>query len=149
MDESTQVNETLHGLVCNLADLRAQLEEAENEYQEKVSVFKSEYERIQQLKVDVKAAEVLVRDSAISDFVRTGDKKPHGNVSIKMFEVVDYDTEPAKEWAVSNAPFLLDLNPKRYEQLLKSGVAPAMPGMIIDDPRAQIDRDLSSLLSRE
>lgn len=87
-------------------------------------------------------AEANVRAVALAEYAANQDKHPHPAVTIKVYEVLAYDAEQAKSYAIAhNLPKLLKLDAKIFEK--------AANGLDLDfvtvteEPRATIATDLS------
>lgn len=111
--------------------------------------FTAQYEglirRVNDLNSQCGAMEKRVRAIAEMAFRATGEKHPHPAVEIKISKVVAYETAAALAWAIEKG-MCLKLDNKALEALAKASPA-SLTGIciVVDEPHAQIARDLSSL----
>ena len=148
---------TLNALVADLARLRAQEAEVDAEYKAALAEFEAEHadliERRKEAKVRAAAADEVVRHTALMIYLSdVTNQAPHPAVKIKTVQKVAFAHEEAREW-VGDA--LLELNEKAYDKLLREWADSAalasvftMPGRVIGDVKAYIDRDLSAYLAQ-
>ncbi len=84
-------------------------------------------------------AEVKLRNLTLQAYAETGDKAPAVGVSVKLFTVLNYDSDEAKEWAVEHQ-VALKLDTTTFEKIAKVD-KPSFVTMS-EEPRAQIARNL-------
>ncbi|MDP2651182.1 MAG: hypothetical protein Q8O98_01175 [bacterium] len=92
---------------------------------------------------DVAVKEAWLRTLTLSSYLLTGNKTPAPGVSVKVFQVLDYDKELAYLWAMTHQ-VALKLDTPTFEKLAKA--SPIDCVQIVDEPRAQIAQDLSAVL---
>lgn len=91
----------------------------------------------------VEAAEFEVKYLALNDYDGQ-NKHPQASVTIKEFDVVEYDPDKAKEYALAHLPTALKLDKQEFEKVAK--VIPLDFVKRSKEARAQIDKDLSVYL---
>ncbi len=83
--------------------------------------------------------EEQIRAAALSEYSASGNKKPHANVTVKMFTTVAIpDEAAAREWCFINFRPALKFDAKTFEKAVKDGAVPAVLASTQDEPRAQI-----------
>lgn len=96
----------------------------------------------------IETLESLIRDRALDCFSKSGEKKPHPAVSIRMRTVLSYDPDRALAWCKVYLPKALSLNRKIFEKHARA-VAETHPVPFVEirkEPQATIARDLSRYL---
>ena len=93
-------------------------------------------------RADVETQEHRVRWEALEAYNKTGNKKPHPAVAIKMYAVLYYASLDAHAYACQHLPKALRLDVKAFEKVAK--VANLDFVTISEEPRATIARDLSA-----
>ncbi len=83
--------------------------------------------------------EARLRELTLQAYAETGDKGPAVGVSVKIFEVLNYDSDEAKKWAVEHR-VALKLDTATFEKIAKVD-KPSFVTMS-EEPRAQIARNL-------
>ena len=84
-------------------------------------------------------AEVKLRELTLQAYAVTGNKAPAVGVSVKIFQVLNYDPTEAKKWATAHG-IALKLDVTTFEKLAKVE-EPAFVN-ITEEPRAQIAQNL-------
>ena len=82
-----------------------------------------------------------IKDATLSEYQRAGEKHPWPGVTIKTFSVVKSDDLRAERWCRKMAPCLLLLDTKAYAKAFPYLLG--APGCLEEEPRAQIDTDLT------
>lgn len=140
MIDITYLAELRHDVAIQQAQIaRAQTElEATAEWK-RLAKFKNTLKAYQDALTET---EVNVRAVALAEYAANQDKHPHPAITIKVYEVLTYDAEQAKSYAIAhNLPKLLKLDAKVFEK--------AANGLGLDfvtvteEPRATIASDLS------
>jgi len=90
--------------------------------------------------------ETLLRELTVRAYNETGSKQPAPGVSVKLFQILDYDPKEALKWAMSHQ-VSLSLDKKSFESLAKA--TPIECVTISEEPRAQIATDLSKVLEEK
>lgn len=80
-------------------------------------------------------AEDNLRLMTLQAYAETGDKAPTEGVSVKLFQVLDYDPKEALKWAMEHQ-IALSLDKKSFEGFAKA--TPLDFVTISEEPRAQI-----------
>lgn len=130
---------------ATLADLKTQEQaaqaalEATPEYQALAAV--KTYRQKAEFAVEQESA--AVRDYALIEFKRSGDKSPANGVTVKLYKKLRYNNAHVFDWLMVNAPALLTIDTKRFE---KSAEAIGAPVEIEHEPRPTIATDLSEYL---
>ena len=88
-------------------------------------------------------AEAKLRELTLQAYAETGNKAPAEGVSIKIFEVLNYDTEEAKKWALEHR-VALKLDTATFEKIAKVDQPSFVT--ISEEPRAQIATNLATNL---
>lgn len=103
---------------------------------------------------DVQDLEDQVREAALNEHRKTGDKRPHAATTIKAFVVLSYPYDQALTYCREHLPqaVVTTLDHKTFEAVV-TGLVKAGSGLdfvtIGQDPRATIARDLGAYLPRE
>lgn len=87
----------------------------------------------------VSDTEAKLRELTLQAYEQTGNKAPAQGVSVKIFEVLNYDADKAKEWALSHG-LALKLDVPIFEKVAKAENLSFVS--ITAEPRAQIARTL-------
>lgn len=140
-------------LVGGLAQARADVKD----WQERVKATKDliaatelgeQLAACEQSLADAKAAESQVRDevekAAFYDYDGS-NKHPHPAITIKDFTMYEYDPALARNWAMIEMPALLELNVKKFEQVIGKIGAPDFVTTSVDH-RVTVSTDLSGYL---
>ncbi len=98
------------------------------------------------LKEDIYVVETEIKEAAIKAYIDTGKKRPWPGVNIKMFSELLYSGKEVENWCREFAPCLLTVNWYIYKKA--HATLPGAPGTSQEQPRAQIDRDLSKAADR-
>jgi len=85
-------------------------------------------------------AEALLRELTLQAYAETGNKAPAEGVSVKIFEVLNYDSKEAMGWALEHR-VALKLDTPTFEKIAKVDTPSFVT--ITEEARAQIARDLS------
>ena len=110
-----------------LGDLRA---EWETEHAEAI-------DRVKNLREEIEAVELAIRDLALAEYGKTGDPKVVVGVEVKVFGVLDYAPQAALAWAKEHG-VALSLNIVEFAAIMKAtGDRPEFV-TLKDEPRAQI-----------
>lgn len=131
---------TLFNLQSEYAQRKAELDERRKAWEAENAALIA---TVDQLKDGIAQCDETVREAAMKAFLDTGEKSPHPAITIKAFAEPEYEDDLAIEWAWVKAPEVFDLNRKKYELLLKSGLFPDMPGAVVDVHKVTLARDLS------
>jgi hypothetical protein len=141
-----------------LAAARKNYEERKAELETRRAAFEAEHatliDQVATLKTALDTVEVTTRGAALDEYARTGERKPHEAVEIKLWDKADYDPAAALHWCRLFMPGLLVLDAKAYDKLLRevsasqtlADVIRDMPGTIIQEPKASLARDLTAYL---
>ena len=89
--------------------------------------------------VQVNEAEDTLRELTLQAFAKTGSKNPAAGVSIKLFDVLNYDPDEAKKWALEHR-VALKLDTATFEKIAKADKPSFVT--ISPEPRAQIAQSL-------
>lgn len=98
-------------------------------------VWRAQEERLKVLRAQI-------QEVAAMHYAATGDKKPAPGLTIKMFEVLDYDLGEALAWCEQNAPTVIKrtLDARAFE---KVAVALGAPVQAREAARISVASDLS------
>ena len=105
--------------------------------------YEEQRTEVEQLKLEVQAADAELREGALAEHQVTGAKHLFGGVQVKMFTVISYDPDKAKSYCINHGlQAALKLDAKVFER--------AVPALGLDwvtveqEPRATIPTDLSA-----
>jgi hypothetical protein len=84
-----------------------------------------------------------IREIGTELYADTGDKNLGWGCKIRVYHMLGYNPEEAREWAVHNAPAVLVLDKKRFEEV---AVALGAPVTQTKKPRVAINRNLDEFL---
>jgi len=90
----------------------------------------------------VREAEAKLRELTLQVYEETGNKAPTKGVSVKIFEVLNYDPKVALKWAMTHQ-IALSLDKKSFEVFAKA--APLDFVTITKEAQATISQDLSGI----
>jgi hypothetical protein len=144
--------ETIH----ELAQLRKELAEIKGIMNVTLEEFQARpfWQQLQTSRAGVeeaiRIAEDKVRADALEAYQADPKNKKQPGVQIKLFKVANItDEAKARQWCITNFTPALKLDTKTFEKAVKDGTVPAELATITEEPRAQIDADLSGLLPQE
>ncbi|MGI8996558.1 MAG: hypothetical protein ACR2GW_07770 [Pyrinomonadaceae bacterium] len=95
--------------------------------------------------------EAGLRKLTIEFFERTGDKTAHEAAKVRIVELLEYDEEQAKAWAIENLHEALNLDVDTFEEYAK-GVRNIKPLPFVTfkkEPQPYISRNLSQYIAGE
>jgi len=98
---------------------------------------------------DARALEAQVREAALNEHSRTGNKRPHPAATIKAYTVLQYRDDAALAYCREHLPqaLVVTLNAKVFEPVARAAGLDFVTAR--QDLRATIARDLSAYLSEE
>jgi hypothetical protein len=101
----------------------------------------------------IKAEEEFIRRDAVTEFTKTGNKKPAPGLQIKIVEKLEYPEEDAVKWATyNNALGVLKIAKSKFDKAMKGesakGTAPAFL-TVTKVPQAQIATDLRKVIEND
>lgn len=85
-----------------------------------------------------------LREDAIAQYNKTGEKSPHPAVIVKVYKTLNYDAEEAKNYAMLHLPRALKLDRRMFEKAARA-IEPAFV-MFGEQLRTTISKDLSKYL---
>jgi len=134
---------TLEEQVKAVAAARAINQEANTRRNEVYQKFFSDNEQLYTNERDTaancKEAEDKLRELTLKAYAETGNKTPAKGVSVKLFEVLSYDVDKARGWAITHC-IALKLDVPVFEGYAK--VEKPKFVTITVEPRAQISANL-------
>ena len=106
-----------------------------------------EFESVTTIGAELANAESAVRAEAIEEYkLCPSNKTPGPGITIKIFNVLEYEPGKALTWAIEHS-LCLKLDVTSFEKLIKSGVFPYVDFVkVTEEARAQIATDLSKAL---
>lgn len=144
---SKKLFDELDALISDMAKAMGNLEEQEKTLEEiraEIPQLGKTEENIKYLKKNIREFDQWIRETAISLYRETGEKKLHPAVQIKTYTGILYDEDKAIEWAEKNAPIMLKtvLDSKQFESYMKSQSESDRPDFVIvdDDPKPNISK---------
>ena len=128
---------------------KADLDEARAAWEE---AHRTLIESERQLRDDAKTADDAFREAALEAYaIDPENRKPVEGVEVKLWDAINIEASEAETWARANMPALLVLDDKAYKKVLKEVNASktlssiiAMPGMVRQEPKVSVSRDLSA-----
>ena len=145
-------NLELHQRVVALADLRRARDAKATDLAEKRAWFDAEYAPLigefKQASAAVDAAEIALKAVAIDQYLVTKDKALSPGVTVKEFDVLQYDADAAFAWAKETKMALVpeSLDKKAFEKIAKA--SPGIAGShIVVEPRVTLATDLDKALA--
>lgn len=101
----------------------------------------------------IKTEEAFIRRDAVTEFTKTGNKKPASGLQIKIVEKLTYPEEEAVKWAIANnAPGVLKIAKSKFDKAMKGeaakGTAPEFL-TVTKEPQAQIAADLRKVIEND
>ncbi|KKN76949.1 hypothetical protein LCGC14_0366010 [marine sediment metagenome] len=137
------IKEELQTQIKVVAEARHKITELREEKNIALSMWENENkELLRSLDImteEVSVVEAWLRTLTLKAYNETGSKAPAVGVSVKMFEVLNYDADKAKEWALEHR-VVLSLDKKSFEDFAKA--TPLEFVSITEEPRAQIATNL-------
>lgn len=138
----------LPAVVDELADARDHADTRDRIYN---SLKKKLDEQLKPLADDRKLANALVdalyaqaQLFGLAAYLATNDTTPDVDVTIKQFDVVQFDAAAALVWAVDNKRYdLLTLDVKIFEAAAKAAKIPIGVAKVVPQPKATVSTDLS------
>ena len=134
---------TLEEQVKAVAAARAINQEANTRRNETYQKFLADNEQLYTNERDSAAkceeAENLLRELTLKAYEETGNKNPALGVSVKVFQVLDYEPKEALKWAMEHQ-IALSLDKKSFEGFAKA--TPLEFVTVTEEPRAQIATNL-------
>jgi hypothetical protein len=143
----------MNQLISNLARARQITQEYKDELAEieaeiAASRLGQRLERVKELlataKADAQDADDAVRRATLIEYRRDGEKKPHPSVQVKMYTVLEYDPDEAKQFCLRSYPDGLNLNKRAFEKAAR--VLKPDCVTIDKEPRPTVAKDLSAYL---
>lgn len=102
-----------------------------------------EEQRADELRSKRTQVEKKIREELVRIYEQSGDKSPAHGGGIRVRRLLSYDAQEACDWCRANAPALLTLDAKRFDQVAEVLGAPVE---LVEEPQATISRDLSDWL---
>jgi len=99
------------------------------------------FDALTQSSADVAIEEAKLRELTLLAYAETGNRAPVPGVSVKIFQMLDYDPKEALKWAISHR-LALKLDVPAFEKIAKVEDIPFV--IITTEPRAQIATNLDS-----
>lgn len=114
---------------------------ASDEYQQAELAYKDAQVEIGNLELDIK-------NDALVQFGKDGNKHPNAAIEIEEFPVVETDRSDDFLWGycLDHMHKALDLNKKKFDAAVIAGLIPKYIAFVKKEPRAQIKTDLSDWL---
>jgi hypothetical protein len=146
---------TLEDDLRKLADLRDEFSKLDGEFKaSREKWLEDNAELIMKrsaLDDQIKTEEAFIRRDAVTEFTKTGNKKPATGLQIKIVEKLEYPEEDAVKWAImNNAPGVLKIYKTEFTKAIKGAVAmgriPPTFVTLSKGPQAQIATDLRKVL---
>lgn len=102
----------------------------------------------------IKTEEEFIRRDAVTEFTKTGNKKPAPGLQIKIVEKLEYPEEDAVKWATyNNALGVLKIAKSKFDKAIKGEVAmgrtPPVFVALSKGPQAQIATDLRKVIEND
>lgn len=135
------ITEQVNTVVEARANAKHATEVRTNLYEEWLATYHAVIETEKAMKETCQEAEVKLRELALQIFAETRDKAVAPGVSVKIFEVLDYEPKEAFKWAMAHQ-IALSLDKKSFETFAKA--TPLEFVTIKEEPRAQIAQDLTN-----
>ena len=142
--------------ITQLAVLRKELAEIKGIMNVTLEEFQARqlWQELQTSRVGIEEAIRITEDKVRADaqeaYQADPKNKKQRGVSIKIFKVATItDENKARQWCITNFTPALKLDTKAFEKAAKEGTVPAELATVTDEPRAQIDTDLSAFLPQE
>ena len=148
---------TLEDDLRKLADLRDEFSKLDGEFKaSREKWLEDNAELIMKrsaLDDQIKTEEAFIRRDAVTEFTKTGNKKPATGLQIKIVEKLEYPEDAAVKWATyNNALGVLKIAKSKFDKAMKGeaakGTAPAFL-TVTKEPQAQIATDLRTVIENE
>ena len=140
----------LHEAVVCLANWRAEAKRLQAAQQEllRAVMESTEWKRLGEEFVHAHEmegeTEATVRELAVDFYNTTGDKRAHEVVTVKVYDVLEYDPTVALNYCREHLPNALKLDARAFEKAAKA--IPLAFVEIVETPKATIASDLSAYL---
>ena len=132
---------TVAQLRNRVQDLKAAEDTA---YQDFLRLRSLDRENLEEARAQLAMAETVLRDAALQEFARTGNKAPAPGVGIRVLTKLVYDLRTAYDWALEHK-VALELDVPIFEKLAKA--APPEFVQVKEEPQATIATDLDKVLA--
>jgi len=115
----------MENLLMELAKKREALSEIRIALQELIKSiteskeYKELSEKEKSLKQETTELESSIKDEALFWYRQTGNKKPCDGVGIRVMTRVNYNSEDAIDWCITQLPSALTINEKTFERVIK------------------------------
>jgi len=96
--------------------------------------------RLRELRANEDAIQEEVRELALREYQKTGNKRPHSAVQIKVFTVLAYDNDKALDYCRQHLPGALKLDKRAFEKVAKAANLEFIS--VTKVPKATISRGL-------
>lgn len=139
VEELKEKRLTIDGYQSLIAETEAELEELPE--WGRLQKYKQMLEEVRQEERDL---ENQIRQQAVEEYQRTGEKKPAAGIGIRVYKKLKYEPEQARAWCYTNLREALRLDKTAFEKYAK-GVADVKPiGFVefYEEPSATIAKEL-------